>query len=132
MIGHSIIQPGKLVYCYAERENQAIINYNGDVFKCSVYDFNSSNRVGYIGNDGMLVKENGKWGEWMNIPLFENQCHSCKYLPLCMGGCRKTRILSKSNECNCALIPTNASYVLKQISLNGFDKLVLKESSNFE
>ena len=29
---------GKLVYCYAERKNQYIINYNGDVFKCSVSD----------------------------------------------------------------------------------------------
>ncbi len=125
-IGNSNIQTGKLVYCYAERKNQLIINFNGDIFKCSVSDFYPKNRYGYIGEGGKLVT-NDKWQNWINYPLFDDICYSCKYLPLCMGGCRKSRIENQTTGSNCALVPTNASYILKQISFQGFDDLVIDE-----
>lgn len=126
-VGKSAIETGKLVYCYAERENQLIINYNADVFKCSVYNFDSSNRIGYINNEGLFCKDNSKWDEWMNIPMFDIACETCKFLPLCMGGCRKTRIHSNNQGNACTLIPTNASYILKQISYNEFDNQIIKD-----
>jgi len=126
-VGKSVVETGKLVYCYAERENQLIINFNADVFKCSVYNFDSSNRVGYINNEGVLIKDQNRWDDWMNIPLFDSSCNSCKFLPLCMGGCRKTRIQNKDKGSACSLIPTNASYILKQISYNEFGNLIIKE-----
>lgn len=126
-VAKSLVETGKLVYCYAERENQLIINFNTDVFKCSVYDFDSSNRVGYISNEGVLIKNQSSWDNWMNMPLFDSTCTACKFLPLCMGGCRKTRIQNKDKGSACSLIPTNASYILKQISYNEFESLVIQE-----
>ena len=130
-VGKSSIEPGKLVYCYAERENQVVINFNGDIFKCSVTDFNKSNRVGYLDNNGVFVKNPEAFDKWMNIPLFEPFCKSCKFLPLCMGGCRKARVFDESTGSFCSLIPTNASYVLKQIAYKGFDNLVLNSQTEF-
>ena len=68
-IGKSVIQIGKFVYCYAERENQVIINFNGDIFKCSVDDFNKSNRIGYLRESGELFKEKDKWNKKQDIKL---------------------------------------------------------------
>ena len=129
VFGEANIHTGKLVYCYAERENQVLINFNGDIFKCSVSDFYPNERFGYISENGKLVK-NDIWKDWENYPLFDDICYSCKYLPLCMGGCRKSRISNKTTGSNCALVPTNASYILKQISFQGFDNLMIDEFFN--
>lgn len=132
ILGRSHIETGKLVYCYAERENQYDINYNGDIFKCSVNDFNKEGRVGYIDENGDFIKDTDNFNSWMNIPIFDALCKSCQYVPLCMGGCRKTRINRKSTGSFCSLVPTNASYVLKQIAYKGFPDLVLKTSLPFK
>lgn len=126
VLSGSSISSGKLVYCYAERENQVIINYNGDVHKCSVSNFDTESRVGYINNEGILVKEDN-WDKWLNYPLFDEKCYSCVYLPLCMGGCHKMRLQNQNTGSYCSLVPTNSSYLLKQIAFGGFEKK-LKET----
>lgn len=47
VLGGAVLNPGKLVYCYAERKHQFVINFTGDVFKCSVSCFDPGERVGY-------------------------------------------------------------------------------------
>lgn len=114
---------GKLVYCYAERRNQAIVNYNGDVFKCSVCEFEPSERVGYIRADGTLVR--GKlWNQWVEERPFSEMCKACKYLPLCMGGCRKAQLRQDDGGTICSLVPTNASEVLKRIAWGDLGSMV--------
>lgn len=116
VLGRSATKTGKLVYCYAERENQYIVNFNGDVFKCSVSKFHSEERVGFIRDDGVLVKDREKWRRWVGEPLFDQKCYDCAYLPLCMGGCRKARQKKEDTGSACALVPTNTCYALKQIA----------------
>lgn len=113
--GTSDLGPGRLVYCYAERENQVVVSFNGDVYKCSVADFAGESRFGYIREDGTLVKED-RWDEWMSDAPFEGACENCVYLPTCMGGCRKERRSADGAGSVCSLVPTNASYLLKQIA----------------
>ena len=121
---NSSIRPGRLVYCYAERENQLIIGPTGDVFKCSVSKFEADDRVGYLASDGRLVKENEKWNEWVEEDAtFEKACLDCVFLPLCMGGCRKRR-MTASPENLCPLAPTNASYILKQVAFGRLSEAV--------
>lgn len=130
--GYSVIMGGlnvgRLVYCYAERVNQMVINYNGDVFKCSVRDFEPHERVGFIDADGRFVKDGEEWDRWFGIETFDKKCETCKFLPLCMGGCRSKRlerIADDSGDC-CSLVPTNVSYTLKQVALGGFSELLGK------
>jgi uncharacterized protein len=131
ILGESYIETGKLVYCFAERENQVDINYNGDIFKCSVNDFDSSERIGYLDANGFFIKDAEKFEKWMNVPLFDTHCLSCKYVPLCMGGCRKSRVENKTTGSFCSLVPTNAIYVLKEIASKGFNNLNLSNQIDY-
>lgn len=129
-LGEIGVFPGKLVYCYAERKNQAIINYNGDFFKCSVSKFNRDDRVGYLSDTGDFIKVEENWKKWINCDLFENQCLTCKNLPLCMGGCRRMRILGCGTGADCSLNPTNSSYFLKQIFFEHFEDTLIESIKN--
>jgi uncharacterized protein len=124
------IQPGKLVYCYAERNNQFIINYSGDIFKCSVSTFDPEDRVGRLSSDGQVTFEQEQLNKWMGIDLFDQGCCSCKFLPLCMGGCRKARIKHGNTGSYCALVPTNTSYALKTIALGSFSEMIRINTRN--
>jgi uncharacterized protein len=130
VLGLANIFTGKLVYCYAERQNQIIINYNGDVYKCGIGNFLAQDRVGYIRSDGVLVKEDKKWNLWAGrSDLFEQKCEACVYLPLCMGGCRKTRLEKCGTGSYCSLVPTNSSYLLKELALGGFEKVLIRQTN---
>jgi uncharacterized protein len=118
---------GKLVYCYAERENQFVINYNGDIFKCSVCDFNSGERFGFLNSKGNIVFNEKEWTKWFGMDVFEKKCYSCKFLPLCMGGCRKTRLDHADTGGICRLVPTNTSFVLKMVALERFEEILRSE-----
>lgn len=127
VLGTGSLNTGRLVYCYAERENQYILSYNGNAYKCSVSEFRPEERVGYLQADGTFIKENQQWDKWMNLNLFERKCYSCNYLPLCMGGCRKTRLEYQGTGSYCALVPTNSAYLLKQVALGQFKDVLQKE-----
>jgi uncharacterized protein len=116
---------GQLIYCYAERENQFIFNYNGDVFKCSVGSFETHERFGYLEEDGSVVRTE-RWHEWFEMDLFASKCYSCRVLPLCMGGCRKARRESGTTGTFCALVPTNACHMLKAIAFGSFENEIVQ------
>ena len=67
-----------------------------------------------------MFKQDDQWDQWVSSDLFEKKCYDCVYLPLCMGGCRKTRLKQKGTGSFCSLVPTNTSYILKQIALGQF------------
>jgi uncharacterized protein len=121
---------GKLVYCYAEREHQYILNYKGEVFKCSVSDFDSEKRIGYIDSNGVFIRDIQKWDSWFCMDPFEEKCKECVFLPLCMGGCRKERLESRSTGSYCHLIPANTSHVLQSIAYGSFNSILKKEIEN--
>jgi uncharacterized protein len=118
--GLSGVKPGKLIYCYAEREHQYIINFDGNVFKCSVGKFSSEGCVGRLLSDGRMERYDSEWAHWTSGELFSQKCYSCAYLPMCMGGCRKMRMQEDPQQC--ALVATNASYLLKQVAFGGLQQ----------
>lgn len=115
---------GRLVYCYAERKNQFVINYNGDFFKCSVCSFDSEKKYGYLNSEGKLILNNKQWNTWFGMDEFDEICYSCKYLPVCMGGCRTTRIEHGKTGSYCCLVPTNTSFVLKAVAFENFEEIL--------
>lgn len=115
---------GRLTYCYAERERQHVIQYDGSIYKCTTSDFDEQSRLAVLAEDGTLASIEGRLEDWMaHGQQFPNRCQTCAYLPLCMGGCRKAQLASGDEACT--LIPSNASYVLKQIALSGFPHSLL-------
>lgn len=73
--------------CYADKRNSVVINYNGDIFKCTARDFETKNRGGYINEDGELIWENDYNNRRMNAKFNNKPCLTCRIMPLCNGGC---------------------------------------------
>ncbi|MCX8481481.1 MAG: SPASM domain-containing protein, partial [Sediminibacterium sp.] len=73
--------------CYADKLNSAVINYNGDIFKCTARDFTSVKRAGYINQNGELIWENDYLEKRMDAKFRNKPCLTCKIMPICNGGC---------------------------------------------
>lgn len=83
--------------CYADRNNHATINYNGEVFKCTARNFSSDSKEGDLQEDGSIVW-NEKLDQRMNIKFRNKPCLSCPILPICNGGCSQVAIESKGED----------------------------------
>lgn len=83
--------------CYADNYNQAIINYGGNVYKCTARDFSSEQPSGKLNSLGLI--------EW-NAPLLldrlaldiPQKCKDCLLLPSCTGICSQKKVEAKDNE----------------------------------
>lgn len=74
--------------CYADRINQAVINYDGNVFKCTARDFATHTPDGKLMPDGKIEWDMPAISKRMGQATFENEfCSICKLLPVCMGPC---------------------------------------------
>ena len=83
--------------CYADKINQAFINYNGEVFKCSARDFTDDNKEGLLDDKGTILW-NHRHEERMNIKYTNKPCQTCRILPLCGGGCTQVALESKGKD----------------------------------
>jgi uncharacterized protein len=76
--------------CFADRKNEAVINYDGLVFKCTtITEFNTTNSWGELDTSSGNVK--WKTSELTTIDQQKSPqiCLSCKLYPSCGGPCRK-------------------------------------------
>lgn len=67
-------------YCYADYDNSFVINYNGDVFKCTARDFNHSHRIASLYDDDNSEIE--KLSRTSEI-RFQKVCDECSLFPIC-------------------------------------------------
>lgn len=77
--------------CYADRENNVSINYDGSLYHCTAKDFSVENAEGRILSDGTL-SWNHKHHKRMAIKYGDNTCKSCRIFPLCHGGCSQYKL----------------------------------------
>ena len=80
--------------CYADFTHNYVINYNGDLFKCTARDFKRENRIGYIGDNGDIILHD----TIKNTPYFTSQCYNCRLLPICTI-CSQQKLETKNNKC---------------------------------
>jgi uncharacterized protein len=87
--------------CYADKRNSAVINYNGDVFKCTARDFKTENREGFLTNEGEIVWENNSLEHRMEAKFNNKPCLACRLLPICNGACSQIALenLGKHDFC---------------------------------
>ena len=74
-----------------KKETAFIIGAQGNVFKCDSAIGLESEIVGQLGKDGDI-----SWNEnlkpWTQYSVFQDKkCRNCKSLPICMGGCLRSR-----------------------------------------
>lgn len=83
--------------CYADKSNQATVNYNGEVFKCTARDFTTDKKEGVLNEDGEIMW-NGKYQERLDSKFKNPPCLKCSILPLCNGGCSQVAIENAGKE----------------------------------
>ena len=72
--------------CYADCENRMVINYNGDIYKCTAREFLPEKREGVLCEDGkILLNEN--YNKRMLTKHSNKVCLGCSIFPICMGMC---------------------------------------------
>ena len=77
--------------CYGDHANHFIVNYNGDLYKCSARDFTKENREGILTSDGDL-EWNEKRALRERIKYGNSACMACRIYPLCHGGCSQGKL----------------------------------------
>lgn len=75
--------------------NSCVINYNGDIFKCTAIDFHKTQRDGYLSAEGKLIWENDSLEKRMSSKFTNTACRTCRIMPLCHGGCSGKSLVSK-------------------------------------
>jgi len=85
-------------YCIAKNQNCFVIAPNGMLHRCNLGLLDDSTATGSVFR-GLLKNKN--YEEFVNYDI-DAECESCKFLPICQGGCPTQKITtSKSNsKCN--------------------------------
>lgn len=69
---------------------QAVVSYDGAVYKCTGRDFTEDHQEGVLDENGNIIWDKEKYKKRILIRTFDNpQCKSCKFLPLCWGPCNQ-------------------------------------------
>ncbi len=77
--------------CYADMVNECVVNFNGDVYKCTARDFTLENSLGHLSEKGEVVWDDPKLMEHRLAYKFDRAvCRKCRIFPLCGGGCAQT------------------------------------------
>lgn len=84
--------------CYADKKNNANINYNGDVYKCTARDYTEDNREGILNEDG-LIDWNNKYYQRLDSKFKNKACLECSILPICKSGCSQQAIEKNDTDC---------------------------------
>lgn len=86
--------------CYADYMNSVVVNYDGNVFKCTAVDFLNTTRDGYLDQKGEIIWENGSRERRVNAKFKNEACNNCRIQPLCNGGCsQKALQYASTNYC---------------------------------
>lgn len=91
-------RPNQFISCYANKTKYRVINYNGDLFKCTARDYSDNIKIGQIKNNGIIdnVSILQKYEEYNVSNLYK--CRKCKILPLCNGPCIQKYFEYMNNE----------------------------------
>lgn len=75
-------------FCYADKLHSAVINHDGNIFKCTAINFDKKTPDGILSETGEINIE-----EAFNLRIKKRTlnllCKNCRILPVCNGGCSK-------------------------------------------
>lgn len=108
--------------CYADKESDIVVNYNGDLYKCTAREFNRGLREGVLLENGELVWNN-LYKRRMSVKYANSICKACRIYPLCFGGCSQRQLERErtdscprklSEEDKDKMLRTRALWILQQ------------------
>lgn len=87
----------KYMYCGMYSDSAFTITPDLSVYKCWDLVNQEEHRVGRIDRDGNFIETTQSYFNWMNrTPLSIDECRSCKYLPVCGGGCAAMAVIKNN------------------------------------
>lgn len=85
--------------CRDDAENQATINFDGNVYKCTAINITPDIREGVLNADGE-IEWNERFHKRMALKYGNKHCKACVIYPICHGGCSQTKLDADENaEC---------------------------------
>lgn len=89
----TIVQRANRYRCYADRNNSMLVNYNGDLYRCTARDFTPESREGILNEEGK-AEWNEKSEARDNVKWNNTTCLECNIFPLCCGCCSQSKLES--------------------------------------
>ncbi len=68
--------------CYADRQDSIVVNYNGDIYKCTSQDFIPEEREGILNQNGTITY-NERYKDRMRSRFSGQVCKDCSIMPIC-------------------------------------------------
>lgn len=95
--------------CFAERENQVLFNYDGNVFKCTtITSFDKENTLGdFDPESGLVTWKKDVMDEWLG-DMQQPECLSCKWYGACYGPCNR-QLMAHKGQFICTFDAMNLS-----------------------
>lgn len=88
---------GKL--CFAERINQLVVNYDGNVFKCTTINrFDEEHSFGKLNTKTGEIEWNLSKLAKLTNEMTPAKCHECRIFPICYGQCN-IHLMNGQTEC---------------------------------
>ncbi len=106
--GHS------LKVCYADFRNNIVINYDGNAYRCTARDFNTTNSIGKLNEDGCLIEKERDESKTIKGTSYGNICRQCRLLPICPS-CSQARLECRFEKCPIGINPIKAVNNMKNI-----------------
>lgn len=85
--------------CKTEKYAQAVISYDGKIYKCTGRDFTTDMEEGYMDDNNNIQWDINKLSKRIGLETFSHtKCKTCKFLPLCWGPCSQASLEMKAGE----------------------------------
>lgn len=124
MVSNSYLIDYMRYSCYADKRNEVLVNYNGDIFSCTARDFTRDSRMGVLSADGNVIWNDGALERKMSCKFKKSICRSCRIAPICAGGCRiKSMENAHHDGCNLGF----DSQAIDDIILDRFEHYFLED-----
>ena len=100
-IPFSYYQIGRPVKCYGDRLYNAVLNFDGKVYKCTAH---MQKEAGTMDENGVITWDYDALVRLYARPPFENKkCLACKHLPICLNCCIQNASGSTEEPNSCML-----------------------------
>lgn len=114
-------------HCYADNYAEAVINYDGNVYKCTARDFTDENSCGRMTEYGFINWKLDKVAERIGLE-FPKCCDGCKILPFCAGHCSQDVIEARREGRELTCTRTRLFSVDELIDI-GFKQILLRKKN---
>lgn len=84
-------------FCYADKDNNVVANYDGNIYKCTAREFNPELAEGVIDADGNIIY-NSRYMKRQSVRFGNEMCRRCKIYPICHGGCTQDKLENDGKE----------------------------------